>query len=312
MLVVYHGDAGPLLRVRFAEVAAADGFEIEVCAPDDVDRLEELLGQMGVWWHVLSPITAAHLDRAPHLALIQKWGVGVNTIDVAAATHRGIATSNMPGSNASSVAEASLMLMLAAMRRLNVYDTATRQGRGWQVAPAIGEGCGEIAGRRVGLVGYGDIAQRLHAPLEALGAEVRHHSLRSDRPGWMTLDDLCASSDIISLHVPLTDETAHLMDAGRLASMKPGAVLVNTSRGGLVDQSALVAALSDGHLSAAGLDVADTEPVAPDDPLLALDNVIMTPHVAWLTWETLERSLEIARRNVALVRDGLDVEHRVG
>lgn len=312
MLVVFHGDAGPALTARFAKVAAEDDLTIEVCGPRDQKRLDELLGDMGAWWHVLTPITDAHLAKAPNLKLIQKWGVGVNTIDVDAAARRGVVTSNMPGSNAASVAESALMLMLAVLRRLSTYDSATRAGRGWQVDPAVGEQCGEIAGRTVGLLGFGDIAQRLAPALTALGADVRHHSRRSDRPGWMALDDLLAVSDVLSLHVPLTDDTAHIIDAERLSQMKDGAVLVNTSRGGLVDQRALCDALLSGRLGGAGLDVAEAEPIPADEPLLALDNVVMTPHVAWLTWETLERSLEIARRNVALVRQGRDVEFPVG
>jgi phosphoglycerate dehydrogenase-like enzyme len=128
----------------------------------------------------------------------------------------------------------------------------------------------------------------------------------------MELDELLAVSDIVSLHLPLTAETDRIIDARRLALLPPGAVVVNTSRGGLIDQPALVAALSAGRLRSCGLDVAEEEPIPAGDPLLALDNVVITPHVAWLTWETLLRSLEIARRNVAHVRAGDELEFRVG
>jgi phosphoglycerate dehydrogenase-like enzyme len=128
----------------------------------------------------------------------------------------------------------------------------------------------------------------------------------------MPLDDLLAGSEIVSLHLPLTPETEGLIDARRLALMPVGSILVNTSRGGLVDQGALVEELASGRLGACGLDVAEVEPIPGDDPLVALDNVVVTPHVAWLTWETLERSLDIARRNVAHLRAGAQLEYRVG
>jgi phosphoglycerate dehydrogenase-like enzyme len=128
---------------------------------------------------------------------------------------------------------------------------------------------------------------------------------------WRALPDLLAESDIVSLHVPLTAETEQLIDATAIARMKQGAVLVNTARGGLVDETALLAALSDGRLSAAGLDVFADEPVDADNPLLALDNVVLAPHLAWLTMETLARSLEVALDNCRRLAEGRQLRHRV-
>lgn len=299
-------------RQRFAEVAAEHDLGIEVCPPDDDARLAELLPGMDVWWHVLTPITAEHLDAAPDLQLIQKWGVGVNTIDVAAASARGVAVSNMPGSNAAAVAESALLLMLAVLRRLPIYHDATIAGSGWSVPAATGEQCRELAGATVGLVGYGDIAQRLGGVLAAIGATVVHHSLRDDRPGWLPLDDLLGASDVVSLHVPLTAETDRLIDATRIARMKPGAVLVNTARGGLVDLDALGLALDARRLAGAGLDVFPEEPWNARHPVVKHPAVVTTPHVAWLTWETLERSLDLAVANVVAVRDGRPLANVVG
>lgn len=312
MLVVYHGEAGPRQRRRFDEVAAANGLTIEICPPHGAERLAALLPEMAAWWHVLTPITSAHLDRAPSLRIIQKWGVGVNTIDVAGATERGIAVANMAGSNAAAVAESALMLMLAVLRRLPAYNDATVAGRGWMVPAAMGEECRELAGATVGLVGYGDIARRLGAVLSALGAVVVHHSRRADRPGWMPLDELLRTSDVVSLHVPLTTETELLIDADRIAIMKPGAVLVNTARGGLVDLDAVAEALVEGRLGGAGLDVFPDEPWTPDQRIASHPGVVVTPHVAWLTWETLERSLDLAVANVVAIRDGRPITDRVG
>jgi phosphoglycerate dehydrogenase-like enzyme len=125
------------------------------------------------------------------------------------------------------------------------------------------------------------------------------------------LNDLLAEADIVSLHLPLVPETERLIGGAALARMKPGAILVNTARGGLVDEAALVASLTSGHLRAAGLDVFAEEPVRPDNPLLSLENVVMMPHVAWLTPETLDRSLDIAAENMRRLRDGRGLLHRV-
>jgi len=304
VLVVYHGEAGPQQLARFDEVAARHDLRIVVCPPDDPARLAELLPDMVAWWHVLTPITAAHLDAAPNLRLVHKWGVGVNTIDVAGAAQRGVAVANMPGSNASAVAESALLLILAVLRRLTTYHDVTSRGQGWTLPPGLGERCHEIAGSTVGLVGYGDVAQRLERALVALGATVVHHSRRADRPGWMPLDDLLAASDIVSLHVPLTPETELLLDAARIARLQPGAVLVNTARGGLVDLDALGEALCSGRLGGVGLDVFPTEPWPATEAFASHPSAVTTPHVAWLTWETLERSLDLALENVLALRDG--------
>ncbi|WP_307801123.1 NAD(P)-dependent oxidoreductase [Actinomadura violacea] len=290
-----------------------DGLDVHWCAEDDEERFAALLPAADVLWHVLRPITADDLGRAPGLKLIQKLGSGVNTIDLDAARARGVTVANMVGANAPAVAEAALTLMLAALRRVVPLDAATRAGHGWPLDTALSDRVGEIGGRVVGLVGHGAIARRLEAPLTALGATVLWHSPSGtpDDPSWRPLDELLAASDIVSLHLPLTPATERLIDAGRLAAMKPGAILVNTSRGGVVDEPALVEALRTGRLGAAGLDVFASEPVDPANPLLALDNVVVQPHVAWLTGETLERCIAIAAANARRLASGETLENVV-
>ena len=168
---------------------------------------------------------------------MHKLGAGVNTIDVDTATERGIAVANMPGANAPSVAEGTVLLMLAALRRLPALDRAIREGRGWPADPELGETVRDIGGCTVGLVGYGNIAKRVGDIVAAMGATVLHTSTRDDgRPGWRPLPELLAASDIVSLHLPLTADTHHLLGRDAMARMKPGAVLVNTSRGAVVDE----------------------------------------------------------------------------
>lgn len=289
-----------------------DWLDIRYCAEDDDHTFYRELPDVEVIWHVLRPISAEDLDKATRLRLVHKMGAGVNTIDVDAATARGVAVANMPGANAQSVAEGTLLLMLAALRRLPELDSATRAGRGWPSDPTLGETVRDIGGSTVGLVGYGNIATRVETIVAAMGADVVHTSTGDDgRPSWRSLDDLLAESDIVSLHLPLTAATAGLLDREALARMKPDAVLVNTSRGPIVDEAALADALRTGALAAAGLDVFAQEPVPAGNPLLALSNVVLTPHVTWYTADTMRRYLEFAVDNCRRMRDGCDLANVV-
>jgi phosphoglycerate dehydrogenase-like enzyme len=235
----------------------------------------------------------------------------VNTIDLDAAEARGVAVANMPGRNAQAVAETSLLLMLAALRRVVTFDARTRRGRGWPAGRALVGG--ELNGRTVGLLGGGRIAGLLRGMLEAVGARVLYTSRtpRPDDPAWRNLDDLLRSSDIVSVHIPLDDATHHLLDADRLALLPPGAIVVNTARGAIIDESALVAALTSGRLGGAGLDVFEQEPVPEGNPLLTLDNVVVMPHVAWLTRETWDRYFAAAVENCRRLAAGEELLNRV-
>ncbi len=290
----------------------ADWLEVHYCAEDDDDTFYRELPQAKVIWHVLRPLSGADLEQATRCRLVHKLGAGVNTIDVETASRRGIAVANMPGANAASVAEGALLLMLAALRRLPELDRATRAGRGWPSDPSLGETVRDIGGATVGLIGYGNIAKRVETIVAAMGADVVHTSTGDDgHPGWRSLPDLLAASDIVSLHLPLTAQTSNLLDAAALALMRPSAVIVNTSRGPIIDEKALVDALRGGRLAAAGLDVFAVEPVAADNPLLSLDNVVLTPHVSWYTADTMRRYLTEAVDNCLRIRDGRDLRNVV-
>jgi phosphoglycerate dehydrogenase-like enzyme len=290
----------------------ADWLDIRYCPEDDDDTFYRELPEAEVIWHVLRPISGRDLEKAPRLKLVHKMGAGVNTIDVEAATRLGIAVANMPGANAPSVAEGTVLLMLAALRRLPELDRATREARGWPSDPTLGETVRDIGGCTVGLVGYGNIAKSVEKIVVAMGAHVLHTSTRDDgHPGWRSLPDLLAVSDIVSLHLPLTDATAGMLDRAAITGMKPDAVLVNTSRGAVVDEDALVDALRAGPLAAAGLDVFAVEPIPAGNPLLGLDNVVLTPHVTWYTADTMRRYLEHAVDNCLRLRDGRELANKV-
>lgn len=302
----------PGRRVLDFVAAESDWLDVRWCAEDDDATLRRELPGADVIWHVLRPLSAADLELAAKCRLVHKLGAGVNTIDVDAATRCGIAVANMPGANAPSVTEGTLLLMLAALRRLPVLDRATREGRGWPSDPGLGETVRDIGGCTVGLVGYGNIATQVEAVLKTLGARVLHTSTRDDgHPDWRPLPALLTESDIVSLHLPLTSATRHLIDEDALALMKPDAVLVNTARGPIVDEEALAAALREGRLAAAGLDVFAAEPVEPGNPLLGLDNVVLTPHVTWYTVDTMRRYLEVAVDNCSRLRDGRELANVV-
>ncbi|WP_293387221.1 2-hydroxyacid dehydrogenase [Phenylobacterium sp. RIFCSPHIGHO2_01_FULL_69_31] len=307
MKAVLHYRASAGFRAMLDGYARTAGIQALVVDEFDDAAFTREIADAEVLLHVLKPVTAEMIAGAPDLRLVQKLGVGVNTIDLEACRAAGVAVSNMPGTNSQAVAEMALALMLSVLRRLSYLDPLTRQGQGWTPDPDLIDGVGELCGRTVGFVGYGGSASRLGTALEALGATVIYtaRSAKPDLPGrFVGLDELLETADIVSLHLPLTPQTERMIDARALAAMKPGAILINTARGGLVDEPALVSALVSGRLRGAGLDVFDQEPVDPENPLLGLPNVVVAPHQAWLTPETLDRSLAAAFENIRRLQAG--------
>ena len=309
MNVLFHYAAGEDLKAR---LAAIPDLNISICPEDDDALLMRLLSNTDVLWHVLKRCTAEMIAAAPNLRLIQKIGVGVNTIDLDAAKRCGVAVCNLPGTNARAVAELTLALMLAALRRLPRFDASMRRGA-WSDAE-LQDGIGELGGRTVGLIGYGAIPQLLAPVLVALGCRLIYTSRtrRADAAGeWRSLDELLGEADVVSLHLPLVPETEHLIDTRALARMRPGALLINTARGGLVDQAALTDALATGRLAGAGLDVFVHEPHDASEALFGLPNVVLTPHIAWLTTGTFDRSFALAVENCRRIASGKALLHQV-
>lgn len=312
--IVVRADLGPDIT---ADLMAwrADGLIAEVLPERGEDAaFLAALADADTLFHVLNPITAEVFAQAPRLRLIQKIGVGVNTIDLAEAVRRGVAVCNMPGTNAPAVAEMTIALMLAALRRLNEFDRTARRSDGWRICAGVEARLGELGGRTVGLIGAGAVARRLAHVLAAMDANVVYwnRTEKSDFPGrFLLMEELLATSDIVSLHLPLTSNTNRILDKRAISRMKPGAILVNTARGGLIEEAALIEALEQKHISVAALDVLAVEPPDDDHPILQADNVIVTPHIAWLTKETWQRSLVIARENVLRLRNGEEFLFRV-
>lgn len=250
------------------------------------------------------PVTAAVMDRAGSaLRVIARYGSGTDNVDVAAATERGIVVTNTPGANDVAVAELTLGLMLALARRIPAAHDAVRRGR-WE--RPVGT---ELRGKRLGLIGLGRIGLEVAKLARAMGMEVTYYDVmrrpKEERRWDLTfapLTEVVAQADVISVHVPLTPATHHLIGARELSRVKPGALLINTARGGVVDEVALLAALENGRLAGAALDVFEREPPPADHPLLCHPKVIHTPHMAARTQEAVARMAEGA---VAAVLDVL-------
>ncbi len=291
-----------------------DWLRVAVVDETDKQAFAREIQDTDVLLHVLERVTSSVIEQGPRLKLIQKLGVGVDTIDLAAARARGVAVCNMPGANTRAVAELTLLLMLATLRRVTELDRQTRAGKGWTLDSRVLDDLGELGGRTVGLIGFGAVGKCLTPMLHGIGATVIYTSRREaaePRATFVSLPDLLGTAGVVSLHVPLTAETAGMIDGHALQKMKHGAVLVNTARGGLVDYDALYRALATGRLRGAGLDVFAVEPVDTTHPLFGLSNVIVTPHVAWFTAETLSRGLAVFSENCRRLRDGEALLNRV-
>jgi phosphoglycerate dehydrogenase-like enzyme len=313
MKVLFRFDGARWLSQRCADMADR-GLTVTMASEQDESDYLSALPQTDVLWHILRPVTADAIATAGRLRLIQKIGVGVNTIDLDAARTRQIAVCNMPGTNSRAVAELTLSLMLATLRRTVGFDRMTRDGKGWSWPLDWQGDLGEIGGKTVGFVGFGAVPRLLAPVLTAMGADVVYTGRRAYADSGYTFvgkDELLRRADIVTLHVPLADDTRGWLDGKAIDRMKRGAIVINVARGGIVDETALVAALSSGRLAAAGLDVFVREPASAGNPLFALPNVVVSPHIAWLTRQTLERSLAVAVENCRRLAAGEALLHRV-
>ena len=266
----------------------------------------------------IQPVSEKLISALPNLKLIHSEGVAYNAIDLDAARRRGVVVCNCKGANAEPVAEQAVLLMLACLRDVVNGDAAVRDGRQIQTKERLMvEGIRELSECKVGFVGAGDTAQATMMRLANWGCEMAYFkrsrlSLEKEETlgaHFEPLDELLASSDIISLHVPVTDDTINMVNDAFLAAMKPGSILINTARGEIVDSRALGDALVSGHLSAAGLDTLYPEPVTVDNILLNLPGdaskrVVFSPHVAGITTGTFHRIHQIVWGNIARVMAG--------
>lgn len=256
-------------------------------------------------------VDRALLEACPRLRVVSSFSVGLDHVDLAAAAERGIPVGHTPGVLTETTADLAFALLLAAARRVAEGDRLVRAGgwQRWEPELLLGR---DVHGATLGIVGLGAIGRAVARRAAGFGMRVLGWSRTAGEvPGVerLSLDGLLAESDFVSLHVALAAETRGLLGAGALARMKPGAILVNTTRGGVVDEAALVDALRDGRLAAAGLDVFEREPLPPESPLLALPNVVLTPHVGSASIATRARMADLAVANLLAGLEGCPLPH---
>ncbi|NLF74278.1 MAG: D-glycerate dehydrogenase [Chloroflexi bacterium] len=284
------------------EHGAATVWEGEL-PPSRDDLLRAVAGADGLLCLLTDPVDADVIDAAPRLRVISQMAVGYDNIDLPAATRRRIPVGHTPGVLTDTTADFAFALLMAAARRISEAERFARAGRWKTWGPTLLMGQ-DVYGATLGIVGMGRIGQAVAR--RARGFEMRVLYADPSEPEAarelgavrVDLDDLLAQADFVSLHVPLTAATERLIDARALARMKPTAILVNTARGPVVDRAALYDALVSGQIAYAALDVTDPEPIAPDDPLLSLDNCLIVPHIASSSVATRTRMAVMAAENL--------------
>ncbi len=256
-------------------------------------------------------VDAGLIQRAPKLKMIQKWGIGVDKIDLKAAREAGITVAITSGASSAPVSEHAIMLMLAVLRRLPLAHRSLGEGQ-W-IPAALRTVSYQIAGKTIGLLGFGNIAKHVAKRLKGFEVQVQYYSRnRADleteqqyEVEYVDYETLLRTSDILSIHIPSNVHTHHQINAQVLARMKQAAVLINTARGEVIDEQALIQALRSGHLSGAGLDTFEGEPPAADNPLLHMDQVVVTPHSAGAVFDNVANIVGHAFRNIEKFTAGL-------
>jgi len=289
------------------EAKALAGLDVEIvrksCLTEEA-LVETCRDADGILVRTAAPVTRSVISRLERCRIVSRYGVGVDNIDIEAATEHGIMVANVPDYCVEEVSDQAAALLLACARRVASRDADVRAGA-WDIGAA--EPLYRIAGKVLGLVGYGKIARATHRKLGGFNFArtlvfdpfVDDDAIREAGGEKVELDVLCAEADFISVHAPLSEATRHMIGEAQFALMKPTTVIVNTSRGGLIDTDALVEALSAGKIRGAGLDVYEEEPPAKDHALLTLKNVVLSDHVSWYSEESQIELQTKAATNVA-------------
>jgi phosphoglycerate dehydrogenase-like enzyme len=264
--------------------------------PSDQAELIERVGGSDIVINIrsTSKFTAEVLEKCPALRLISIWGTGTDNVDLTAARARGVRVTNTPRVSAVAVAEHTLALIMAVAKRTVQVDQQVRQGQ-WPRAMVS-----ELRGKTLGLIGTGAIGREVARLGAGIGMRVIAWTFhpKGDDVEWVPIDEVFRRSDVVSVHVRLSTDTSGLIRREQFDVMKPGAVLINTARGGIVNESDLIEALVTNRIAGAGLDVFETEPLPPGSPLFAMTNVVLTPHAAGITPEATEAGLSLAIENV--------------
>ena len=275
-----------VIDTQALELTVQEGFDLAI----ERDAVAILAGP-------IIPLDRAHLERLETCRAIVRYGVGLDNVDIDVAQELGIAVGHVPEYGHEEISNHAIALLLGLSRRLFEFDAAVRRGGTGIPAP---QSVARLSQRTLGLVGYGRIGRRVAEKARAFGLEVvayDPYASTADGVELLGLDELLRRADILSLHVPLTPETRHMIGARELALLAPGSLVINIGRGGLVDEDALVATLHSGHIAGAALDVTEIEPLPLSSPLLDAPNVILTPHVAWVSEVALEDLKRLTAEN---------------
>jgi phosphoglycerate dehydrogenase-like enzyme len=297
VLICVPDDAPPVLRSSavWPELAARAELAYHDTLPGSEARLIERIRDAELVLNIRSSskFTERVFGACPRLRLLSVWGTGTDHVDLAAAARHGVTVTNTPGVSAISIAEHTLALLFAVARQLPQIDRATRAG-GWPRGRLS-----ELHGKTCGIVGLGAIGRQFARLANAIGMRVIAWTIhpRTGDP-VVPLEELYRTSDVVSLHLRLSPQTEGFVGAAQFARMKPSAILINTARGAIVDEGALLDALTSGRIAGAGLDVFTTEPLPQGHPLTVLDNVVLTPHCAGITPEALEAGLRMSVENI--------------
>ncbi len=298
------------IHPKAIDMLRKQGFEVAYREYPGEEELIELVRDADALIVRSKPVvTRRVIEAGEKLKVIGRAGVGLDNIDLESAREKGVEVINTPGAPTRSVAELAIGLMLAVVRRIAYADRRMREGK-WVKKECMGF---ELYGKTLGIIGFGRIGREV--------ARIAHHGfgmkiiyydvvkaseevVRELDAQYMDLDELLRRADIVSIHVPLLPSTRHLINEGRLRIMKKTAILINTSRGGVVDTNALVKALREGWIAGAGLDVYETEPLPENHPLTKLDNVVLTPHIGSTTWEAQERAgIQVVEKIIEYFRE---------
>lgn len=299
ILDAYAANPGDLSWDEFATLGELTVYDRT--APEDVAAR---IGDAEVVFINKVRLTDDIFAACPNLKLVSILATGYNIVDLAAAKRRGITVCNVPGYSTRAVVQMTFALLLEICQQVGLHSGAVHTGR-WQTCPDFcfwDRPLIELDGKTMGIVGYGAIGSAVGTVAQALGMKLlvtaRHEKPVPEGARFVSLPELLAQSDVVSLHCPQTAENARMIDAGALAQMKDGAILLNTARGGLLDEQAVADALRSGKLLAAGMDVVSAEPIRADNPLLTAPNCFLTPHIAWAPLETRRRLQAISAENL--------------
>ena len=307
-IVILDGYASNPGDVSWEEIAAFG--ELTVYERTAKDEIVSRIKDAEIVFLNKTPVDAAVFGQCKKLRMIGVLATGYNIVDIAAAKAHGVTVCNVPGYSTGAVAQMTFALLLEMTQHVGEHSQAVHEGQ-WQRCPDFcfwNAPLTELAGKTLGIVGYGAIGQAVGKIAQAFGMRLlvtaRHEKPVPEGAEFVNSEELLARSDVVSLHCPQTAENLHMIDAAALAKMKDGAILLNTARGGLIDEQAVADALKSGKLAGYGADVVSKEPIAEDNPLLTAPNCCLTPHIAWAPKETRLRLHHIAAENLRAFLNG--------